>query len=59
MGFNRAQTGIEDKAQSLSPGDVLAAAHAPVQGLSLWQCYFGTELEESLSHLIKRLKNIS
>ena len=51
--------GIQDKAQSLSPRDTLAATRAPGQRLSSQQYYFGTEMEESLGHLIKRLKNIS
>lgn len=51
--------GIQDKAQSLSPRDVLAATRAPVQRLSQRQYYFGTEMKESLGHLIKRLKTIS
>ena len=51
--------GIRDKAQSLSPGDILAVTCAPVQRLSSRQHCFGTEMEENLGHLIKRLKNIS
>lgn len=51
--------GIQDKAQSLSPRDTLAATHAPAQRLSSRQFYFGTEMEESLGYLIKRLQNIS
>lgn len=55
---NRAQVGIQDKAQSLFSRDTLAVTHAPAQA-QLTARLFWHRNEEKLGHLIKRLKNIN
>lgn len=50
--------GIQDNAWS-RPEEAAWQQHAPVQRLSPRRCYFGTEREQSLGHLIKRLKSTS